>query len=67
MASLAVELPAQQARVRELVTLYRSIGPNGEPAARMMEASLANAERAAASGNVVAMLQAWNDLQGYQA
>lgn len=67
MASLATELPKQQARVRELVTVYRSIGPAGEPAALMMEASLARAEQAASNGDVIAMLRACTDLSGYKA
>jgi len=65
MASLAEQLPAEQARVRELVKEYRSIGPAGEPAARMMEQDLARAETAAASGDVIAMLRAYTALQGW--
>lgn len=65
MASLAEQLPAEQARVRELVKQYRSIGPEGEPAACMMEQDLERAEKAAASGDVIAMLRAYTALQDW--
>ena len=40
--------------------------PNGHFAAAMMRQSLAEAERAAVSGDVVAMLAAYEDLKGYE-
>lgn len=67
MSTLAEELPRQQQRVRDLIPLYESIGPGGMFAVAMMKASLAEAERAAASGDVVAMLRACKDLEGYEA
>ncbi|HEU4376269.1 MAG TPA: hypothetical protein VFS02_22440 [Telluria sp.] len=67
MTSLAEALPQQQARVRELAAQYRSIGAAGVPAALMMEASLQAADRAAASGDVIAMIRAHEDLKGYSA
>lgn len=62
--SLAEALPREQQRVRELLPLYDAI-PTGVFAATMMRESLARAERAAAAGDVVAMLAAYQDLQGY--
>jgi len=67
MASLGEELPKEQARVRELIRQYRDPIMNGagEIAARMMEASLQNADRAVMSGDVVSMIQAYEDLKGF--
>lgn len=65
--SLADALPREQQRVRDLIPLYQEIGPAGTPAILLMRASLAQAERAAASGDVVAMLCAYEDLKGYSA
>lgn len=65
MASLAEQLPIEQARVRKLKELYLSIGPAGRPAALMMEQSLRIADQAVMSGDVLAMLRACTDLQGF--
>lgn len=61
---LAYALPKEQQRVRELLALYDAI-PTGAFAAQMMRNSLAAAERAAAAGDVVAMLVAYKDLCSY--
>lgn len=66
MSSLAEELPKEQARVRHLITLYREIGPAGEFGACMMEHSLRQADAAVMSGDVVAMIRAYEDLKGYK-
>lgn len=58
MTTLADELPRQQARAREVLEAYRSIGPAGFFGAAMIEAELKRADLAAASGDVVAMLRA---------
>ena len=65
--SLGEALPKEQARVRELIRQYRDpiLGGAGEIAARMMEASLQAADRAVMSGDVVEMIKAHKDLQGY--
>lgn len=65
MSSLAEELPKEQARVRALMQLYKEIGPSGAFAIAMMERSLADADEAAARGDVVAMMQSLEDLRGY--
>jgi len=62
--NLAEALPIEQARVREMLPVYDSI-PAGKFAAAMIRQSLAQAEQAAASGDVVAMLRAYEDLKGY--
>lgn len=66
METLADALPKEQQRVRELLPMYDAI-PTGVFAATMMRQSLARAEQAAASGDVVAMLAAYEDLKGYDA
>jgi hypothetical protein len=65
--SLAEALPEEMARVRELIVQYRDPELNGAGvfAARMMEISLQRAERAMINGNIVAMLEVYQDLKGY--
>lgn len=65
--SLAEALPLEQARVREVLELFKSIGPAGMFGAAMIETSLRAADKAAASGDVVAMLRAYQDLKGIEA
>lgn len=69
MESLAEALPKEQARVRELIVMYRDPALNGAGnlAAAMMEQSLAAADRAIMSGDVVSMIRCYEDLTGYEA
>ncbi len=64
--TLAEGLPRQQARVREILAMYQSIGPAGAFGAAMIEADLRAADVAAASGDVVAMLRAYKTLEGIE-
>lgn len=64
METLADALPKEQQRVRELLPIYDAI-PTGVFAATMMRQSLARAELAAASGDLVGMIAAYEDLKGY--
>jgi hypothetical protein len=66
MKTLDEALPEEQRRVRALLPMYDAL-PNGRFAATMMRNSLARAEQAAASGDVVAMLASYEDLKGYDA
>ena len=66
MASLAEALPEEQKRVRELLPLYDAI-PTGIFAATMMRQALTKAEQASASGDVIAMLQSYEELKGFDA
>jgi hypothetical protein len=70
VSSLAQELPTQINRVRELQDEYKSLRqmPNVivEPQIAMMEGALQNAIRASASGDVVAMLRAYETLKGFE-
>jgi hypothetical protein len=67
MANLIEELFSQMNRVREIVKVYESL-PDGAGmiGASMMKASIANAEKAISSGDVVAELQAFEDLKGFE-
>jgi hypothetical protein len=58
------DFPRQQARVRELVGAYRAIGPAGSFGAVMLEQTLQRADRAMASGDLVAILQSYEELRG---
>lgn len=62
--SLAQALPEQQARVRELLGEYKALGPVGQFGAMMLERDLAAADQAVMSGDVVAMLRAYEALKG---
>ena len=64
MDNLAEALPKEQQRVRELLALYDTI-PTGTFAATMMRQALARAEKAAASGDVTAMIAVYTELQGF--
>ncbi len=66
METLAEALPKEQQRVRELLPIYDAF-PAGTVAAKMIRQSLARAEQAAASGDVAAMIAAYEDLRGYDA
>ena len=66
--SLGEALPKEQARVRRLILQYRDPILNGAGAfaALMMEESLKKADHAVMSGDVVAMIAAYQDLKEYQ-
>ncbi len=65
LVTLGEALPKQQARVRSLVSDYREIGPAGQFAIIMMEQSLRAADQAVISGDVVAMIRAYEDLKEF--
>lgn len=67
MKSLAEAIPEEQARVREVLAIYKSIGPAGAFGAMTIEADLAAADRAVMSGDVVEMLMAYETLKDIQA
>ena len=67
MSSLAEELLKEQARVRELINIYRDpiLKGAGELAALMMEQSLQKADKAIISGDIVKMIQCYKDLKEF--
>lgn len=62
--SVGDDFPKQQARARELLKAYHAIGPAGQFGAIIIEATLKQAEEAMASGDVIKILAAYQDLQG---
>lgn len=68
MAENIIEgIQRQCARIRdEVLPLYDEI-PAGRFAASMMRNSIQDAEAAVASGDVIAMVKAYHDLEGYEA
>jgi len=63
MESLGEALPREQARVREVQSHYKEIGPAGMFGYTMIEQSLQKADRAVMSGDVVEMMAAYKELQ----
>lgn len=64
--TLGDALPAEMARVRELLPYYDEI-PTGIFAATMMRADLDAAAKALAEGDIVEMIRAYQSLKDYKA
>ena len=64
MSSVGEEFPKEQERVRELLSQFKAIGPAGAFGAMMIEQVLKRAERAAISGDIVAILKSYEELKG---
>lgn len=62
--SLGTALPKEMARVREVLGHYREVGPAGAFGAAMIEMDLRAADQAVMSGDVVAMIRAYETLKG---
>lgn len=58
------DYPVQQARCRELLTLYYALGEVGAFGAVQIEAALKQADEAAISGDIVAILKAYQAMKG---
>lgn len=67
METLGDALPKEQARVREVLGIYKSIGPAGTFAAMLIEQDLQAADRAVISGDLVSMLRAYEKLKSIEA
>lgn len=61
--TLGDKLPQEMARCRELLGGYKEIGPAGTFGAAMIDRSLANADKAVMSGDIAAMIRAYEDLK----
>lgn len=66
MASVGEDFPKQQARARELLQQYRSIGPAGAFGALMIEQAIQRADQAAISGDVVAIVRSYEELKNLE-
>ncbi len=65
MAFLAETYPIEQARCRELLAQYKEI-PTGAFGAAAIEIVLQNADKAASTGDVVAMLRSYQEMKNCQ-
>ena len=63
MSTLGDDYPVQQARVRELIATYRTLGPSCAFAIAMCEATLRQADEAAMSGDLARMIQAYQEMK----
>lgn len=61
--TLADALPKEMARVRRVLGYYKEIGTEGALGAMFIEQDLKAADRAVMSGDVVAMIQALENLR----
>ena len=64
--SVGEDFPKQQARCRQMLEDAISIGPEGRFLAAMLRNTLARAEHAALSGDVVKILAAYTDMKEYK-
>lgn len=64
--TLGTAFPREQQRVRELIPLYKAIGPAGAFGLAMIKRALSNAERAAISGDILAIMQAYEELRSFK-
>jgi molybdopterin converting factor small subunit len=62
--TIAEQLPKEIARVKTLVEQYKQAGPRPGVSLMLIEKSLARAEYALSSGDVVAMYNAYQELKG---
>ena len=61
--TLGTAFPKEEARVREILGHYKEIGPAGMFGAIMIEQVLQRADKAAMSGDIVAMIKSYKELQ----
>ena len=66
MDTLGDALPREQARVRELIGIYRSIGPSGAFAVAGMEADLREADAAVMEQDLPRMIRVYESLKGWK-
>jgi len=64
--TLGDEYPIEQERLRNLLQQYIEIGPAGTLGAVMIKASLAEADAAAVSGDLVRMIRAFQDMKEFK-
>ena len=65
MDTLGEALPREQARVRELIGEYKSIGPAGAFAVAGMEADLREADAAVMEQDIPRMIRVYESLKGW--
>ena len=65
--SLGEALPKEQARCRKLILQCKSIGPECDPLAHLIEIALQITDKAVIVNDVVAMLKSYEELKGFKA
>ena len=65
--SLATEYPKEQRRCRAILEIYKGLGVSGIPGSLMIQLMLDQAEDAAASGDVVAMVRSFKEMKELKA
>lgn len=63
MSSVGEEFPKEQARLTELLEQYVEIGPSGVFGAAMIKSALRRAAVAMASGDVVEIVKAYQEMK----
>lgn len=66
MPSLGELYPQMQSHVREVLAEYHKVGPAGKLGAMAIEDALKRADKAAVSGDVVAMLRCYEEMKGIE-
>lgn len=65
--TLGDAFPKEQARVREVLDIYKEIGPPGAFGAMMIEQTLRRADQALISGDLIEMIAAYKEMQEVKA
>lgn len=63
MSSLGTAFPKEQARVREVLAIYKAMGPVGDFSASQIEFTLRKADEIVISGDLVEMIQIYKEMQ----
>lgn len=66
MSSLGEEFPREQARLRELLVQYRSMGSAGAFGAAFIEQTLKHADRAVMENDLPAMIWLYQEMKEYK-
>jgi len=66
MSSVGTEIVKEQARARELKSMYESIGPAGNFGKLMIEQALRRADEALSSGDAIKILQSYEELKNLE-
>lgn len=64
--TLGEAFPLEQARCRELLVIYRSIGPAGMFGAALIEDCLRRADQAVITNDLPAMIRIYQEMQGFK-
>ena len=66
MSSLGEEFPKEQARCREILSVYQEIGPPGAFAYAELSKLLDRANTVVMSGDLVAMIQCYEEMKEWK-